>query len=128
MFFFKSSLNSIGEFYFIFKNQIRKIYLNSSIYDKKISKVDYNILVYQPSLTILSSFVKYKKQKKKIEDFNVQSIWDSKSLGISDFKKLGFKAKYSIDYGIKEIINWLKKNKNIKFNKLGNYSLNVIDK
>ena len=24
-------------------------------------------------------------------------------------KKLGFKAKYSIDYGIKEIINWLKK-------------------
>lgn len=43
-------------------------------------------------------------------------------------KKLGFKAKYSIDYGIKEIIYWLKKNKNIKFNKLGNYTINVIDK
>lgn len=43
-------------------------------------------------------------------------------------KKLGFKTKYSIDYGIKEIINWLKKNKKTKFTKLGNYNLNVIDK
>jgi len=35
--FLKSSFNYINEFYFIFKNQIRKIYLNSSIYNKKIS-------------------------------------------------------------------------------------------
>ena len=40
-------------------------------------------------------------------------------------KKLGFKIKYSIDYGINEIIDWLKKNKKIKFNKLGNYKINV---
>ena len=63
--FLKSSFNYINEFYFIFKNQIRKIYLNSSIYNKKISKVDENILVYQPSLNILSSLIKYEKQKKK---------------------------------------------------------------
>ena len=62
--FLKSSFNYINEFYFIFKKQIRKINLNSSIYNKKISRVDENILVYQPSLNILSSLIKYKKQKK----------------------------------------------------------------
>ena len=63
--FLKSSFNYINEFYFIFKNQIRKIYLNSSIYNRKISKINENILVYQPSLNILSSLIKYGKQKKK---------------------------------------------------------------
>ena len=70
--FLKSSFNYINEFYFIFKNQIRKIYLNSSIYNKKISRVDENILVYQPSLNILSSLIKYEKQKKKIKTQCVQ--------------------------------------------------------
>ena len=78
--FLKSSFNYINEFYFIFKNQIRKIYLNSSLYNKKISRVDENVLVYQPSLNILSSLIKYEKQKKKIEDFNVQSIWENRLL------------------------------------------------
>ena len=78
--FLKSYLNYINEFYFIFKNQIRKIYLNSSIYNRKISRVDENILVYQPNLNILSSLIKYEKQKKKIEDFNIQSIWENKHL------------------------------------------------
>ena len=64
--FLKSSFNYINEFYFIFKNQIRKIYLNSSIYNRKISRVDENFLVYQPSLNILSSLIKYEKQKKKL--------------------------------------------------------------
>ena len=82
--FLKSSFNYIYEFYFIFKNQIRKIYLNSSFYNKKISRVDENILVYQPSLNILSSLIKYEKQKKKIEDFNVQSIWENKGLKYKD--------------------------------------------
>ena len=65
--FLKSSFNYINEFYFIIKNQVRKIYLNSSIYNKKISKVDENNLVYQPSLNILSSLIKYEKQKKKLK-------------------------------------------------------------
>ena len=63
--FLKNSLSYINEFYFIFKNQIRRIYLNSSIYNKKISKFDENVLVYQPSLNILSSLIKYEKKKKK---------------------------------------------------------------
>ena len=96
--FFKSSFNYINEFYFIFKNQIRNIYLNSSIYNKKISRVYENVLVYQPSLNILSSLIKYEKQKKKIEDFYVQSIWENKDLKYNDFKKLhSFYWLFSID-------------------------------
>ena len=64
--FLRNSLNFINDFYFIFKDQLRKVYLNSSIYNKKISRIDENILVYQPSLNILSSLIKYEKQKKKL--------------------------------------------------------------
>ena len=78
--FLKSSFNYINEFYLIFINQIRKFYLTSSIYNRKISKVDETTLVYQPSLNILSSLIKYGKQKQKIEDFNVQSIWENKQI------------------------------------------------
>ena len=38
-------------------------------------------------------------------------------------KKLNFNIKYSVDFGIQEIIQWLKKNKKLNFNKLGNYNL-----
>mgnify|MGYP006872307037 CR=1 FL=1 len=69
--FLKSSFNYINEFYFIFKSQIRKIYLNSSIYNRKISKVNENVLVEQPNLNIIRSLIKYEKQKKNIEDFNI---------------------------------------------------------
>ena len=63
--FLKNSFNFINEFYFFLKNQTRKIYLNSSIYNKKISKVDRNSLIYQPSLNILSSLIKYEKKERK---------------------------------------------------------------
>ncbi len=117
--FLKSSYNYINEFYFIFKNQIRKIYLKSSIYNKKISKVDENILVYQPGLNILSSLIKYDKQKKKIEDFNVQSVWVNKSLNYNDFRKLhSFYWLFSIDLKSSNKItqsiikNWITNNQN----------------
>ena len=117
--FLKSSFNYINEFYFIFKNQIRRFYLTSSIYNKKISKVDENILVYQPSLNILSLLIRYEKQKEKIEDFNVQSMWKNKNLNYKDFKKLhSFYWLFSIDLKSSNKItqsiieNWIKKNQN----------------
>ena len=115
----KSSFNYINEFYFLFKNQIRKIYLNSSIYNRKISRVDENILVYQPNLNILSSLIKYEKQKNKIEDYNIQSIWEDKGLKYNHFKKLhSFYWLFSIDLKSSNKItqsiieNWIKKNQN----------------
>ena len=108
-------------FILYFKNQIRKIYLSSSIYNKKISKVDENILVYQPSFNILSSLIKYEKQKKKIEDFNIQSIWENKNLNYKDFKKLhSFYWLFSIDLKSSNkvtqsiIENWIQKIKIMK--------------
>ncbi len=117
--FLKSSFSYINEFYLIFKNQIRKIYLTSSIYDRKISRVNETALVYQPSLNILSSLIKYEKQKNKIEDFNVQSIWENKHLNYNDFKKLhSFYWLFSIDLKSSNkvtqsiIENWIKRNQN----------------
>ena len=115
----KSSFNFINEFYFIFKNQLRRIYLSSSIYNRKISKVEGNILVYQPSLNILSSLIKYDKKKKKIEDFNVHTIWNNKNLRHKDFRKLhSFYWLFSIDLKSSNKItqsiieNWISKNQN----------------
>ena len=51
--------------FFNITSQIRKFYLNSQIYDKKISKVSNKDLVYKPSPFLLSSLIKY--QKKNIE-------------------------------------------------------------
>ncbi len=117
--FLKNSFNYINEFFYIFKNQLRKIYLNSSIYNKKISRVYENDLVYQPRLNILSLLIKYEKQKKKIEDFNIQSIWENSDLTYSDFKKLhSFYWLFTIDLKSSNkvtqsiIINWIKKNQN----------------
>ena len=59
----------INRFFFGFYNQLRKFYLNSNIYDNKISKFYTNDLVYKPSPHLLSSLVKYQKRKFKIEDF-----------------------------------------------------------
>ncbi len=117
--FLKGSFYYINEFYLIFKNQIRKFYLSSSIYNKKISKVDEKVLVYQPSLNILSSLIKYEKQKNKIENFNVKSIWENKNLNYNNFKKLhSFYWLFSIDLKSSNqvtqsiIKNWIKKNQN----------------
>ena len=130
--FFKSSFNYINEFYFIFKNQIRNIYLNSSIYNKKISRFDENVLVYQPGLNILSLLIKYEKQKKKIEDFNVQSIWENKGLKYNDFRKLhSFYWLFSIDLKSSNevtqsiIINWIKTNKNYETK---SWEINILSK
>ena len=117
--FLKSSINYVNEFYFFLKNQIRKIYLNSSIYNRKISRVDENVLVYQPSLNILSLLIKYRRKKKKIEDFNIQTIWENKQSNNKYFKRLhSFYWLFSIDLKSSNkvsqsiIKNWIKKNQN----------------
>ena len=70
----KNSISIVYEFFFILSRQIRKLYLNSSIYNKKISKIDNKILNYRPTLSVLSCLIKYEKQKNKIENFNVLKI------------------------------------------------------
>ncbi len=83
----KNSISIINEFFSVTLNQIRKIYLNSNVYNKKISIIENNTLHYKPSLSILSCLIKYEKKKNKIEDFYVNSIWEKK-INNKDLKKL----------------------------------------
>ena len=78
--------------------KIRKIYLNSAIYDKRISSKNIKALTYKPSLKILGSIAKYEKTKNKIEDFETDKIWEVNKLSYKDYKKLNnFFWLFSVD-------------------------------
>tara|TARA_Y100000590_G_scaffold309050_1_gene348922 strand:+ start:783 stop:2414 length:1632 start_codon:yes stop_codon:yes gene_type:complete len=115
----KNSLNIVYEFFFLASREIRKIYLHSSIYNKKISKIDKNNLSYKPSLSILSCLIKYEKKKNKIESFYLDSIWKNKNILDKDYKKLhSFYWLFTIDLKSSKKIthtiiqNWIENNKN----------------
>ena len=114
----KNSINFINSFFLYIYNILRKIYLNSSIYNNKISKINYKILSYKPSLSLLRCIIKYEKKKKKIEDFYLNSIWENNQLNEKDFKKLhsffwlfslDLKSSKKITHSI--ILNWIDNNK-----------------
>ena len=112
----------ISRFFFGISNQIKNFYLNSNIYDKKISKFKYKNLVYKPSPHLLSSIIKYQKKKFKVEDFTPDDIWHNKNICDKDYKNLNnFNWFFSLDLKSskktihKVITNWI--NNNFKYNK-----------
>ena len=84
----KSSLYYINEFFFYIINKIRKIYLSSNLYNKKISKIDHKSLEYKPSPNLLDCLIKYEKKKNKIEDFYINLIWTNDEINEKDYRKL----------------------------------------
>ena len=82
----KNSFNLINEFFSTLFNQFRNLYLRSSLYNKKISKIENNSLIYKPSLSILSCLIKYNKKKIKIEELNQNYVWENKNLNIETLK------------------------------------------
>ena len=127
----KNSISLINEFFSVTINQIRKIYLNSKVYNKRISINDNNILHYKPSLSILRCLIKYEKKKNKIEDFNISSIWGNK-INDKDSKKLhsfywlftiDLKSSKKITHSIIE--NWIEKNQNYNSD---NWEINILSK
>ena len=78
----------IGQFIHKVNNQLRKFYLNSNLYDKKISKTKINNLIYKPSPHLLSSLIKYQKKKFRIEDFSLDEIWNTVNISSNDYKNL----------------------------------------
>ena len=60
----KNSLSYLNEFFTFLSIRVRQYYLNSSLYNKKISKVRYNNLEYRPKPSLLECLIKYKKRKK----------------------------------------------------------------
>ena len=114
----KNSISSINEFFSFTLHQIRKIYLNSNIYNKKISIIKNYTFNYKPSLSILSCLIKYEKKKNKIEDIYISEIWEKK-INYKDLKKLhsfywfftiDLKSSKKITHSI--IQNWIEKNQN----------------
>ena len=109
-------LGRLNQFFLVTKNNFKKIYQNSNFYDKKISKVNDNYLKYKPSPHLLSSIIKYQKKKHKIEDFDLDTMWQSK-INLEDYKKLNnFFWFFSLDLKSSKkktqsiITNWINKN------------------
>ena len=117
----KNLIDNLSQFYFSLKEKIRKVYQNSSFYNKKISRTKDITFDYKPSPYLLSSIVKYQKKKYKIEDFALESIWQN-NLKHEEFEKLNnFFWFFSLDLKSSKkvsqtvINNWI--NQNNLFNK-----------
>ena len=78
----------VNQFFNNINNRLRKFYLNSNLYDKKISKIDNKNLIYRPSPHLLSSLIKYQKKKFKIEDFYLNKIWNTENISFKEQKNL----------------------------------------
>ena len=122
--FIKSAVLNFGSMFFQILNHIRRIYLNSPIYNKKISKIDDKVIIYKPSQSILNCLIKFDKKKYNIEDFSLNSVWkDSSNLNNKNFKKLhsffwlftlDLKSSQKITQNI--ISNWIGENEKYKQN------------
>ena len=113
----KNSLNFISEFFNYSSNQIRKIYLSSKIYNKKISKIDDKFIEYKPSPNLLDCLIKYEKKKNNIENFYLNSVWTNQNIKDGDYKRLhSFFWLFTIDLKSSKkitqsiILNWIEKN------------------
>ena len=129
---FKNSLNYFNQFFFFLFNQIKNFYLNSKIYNRKISKISNKSLEYKPSPSLLDCLIKYEKKKIKIEDLYLNSIWTNENLSEKDFKNLhSFFWLFSLDLKSSKKItqsvihNWIEAN--INYNKT-NWEINILSK
>ena len=84
----RNPLNFINQFFKNISNQLKNIYLNSNYYDKKISKINNDNLIYRPSAHLLSSLIKYQAKKINVDDISTENLWDSKNISSQNFRKL----------------------------------------
>ena len=115
--FFKNSSNYFGQFFFFISNYIKNFYLNSNIYNEKISKIPNRSIEYKPSPSLIDCLIKYEKKKIKIEDLYLNSVWSNKDLTEKDYKNLhSFFWLFSLDLKSSKkitqsvILNWIEEN------------------
>ena len=99
------------------KKKIRSLYLNSGIYNKKISSYNDNSLGYRPSPSLLDCLIKYKKKKVNIENYSLDEIWVDQKLIKKDYNNLNsFFWLFSLDLKSSKketqniISQWIEKN------------------
>jgi len=108
---------------FIFlKKKIHSLYLNSNIYNRKITPSIISYLEYQPSPSLLDSLIKYDKKKINIENYSLNKIWEKKDLKKKDYKNLNsFFWLLSLDLKSSKkdtqdvILQWIEKNHRYNF-------------
>lgn len=114
---FNNPLNFINSSLIFFKKKIRSLYLNSNIYNTKITSSIESSLEYQSSPSLLDALVKYDKKKINIKSYSLDNVWNSKDLKKKDYKNLNsFFWLFSLDLKSSKkdtqdiILQWIKKN------------------
>ncbi|WP_415308314.1 heparinase II/III-family protein [Candidatus Pelagibacter sp. Uisw_099_02] len=114
---FNNLLNFINNTYIFSKKKIYYLYLESNIYNKKITPSIISSLDYRPSPNLLNSLIKYDKKKINIENYSLNKIWDNKKLKEKDYKSLNsFFWLFGLDLRSSKtdtqniILQWINKN------------------
>ena len=114
---FNNLLNLINNSYIFSKKKIHSLYLNSNIYNRKITPSIVSALEYHPSPNLLDSLIKYNKKKINIENYSLNKIWDNKKLKEKDYRNLNsFFWLFSLDLKSSKkdtqnvILQWIDKN------------------
>ncbi|MDC6469855.1 heparinase II/III-family protein [Candidatus Pelagibacter sp.] len=114
---FNNLLNFINNTYIFSKKKIYYLYLESNIYNKKITPSIISSLDYRPSPNLLNSLIKYDKKKINIENYSLNRIWDNKKLKEKDYKSLNsFFWLFGLDLRSSKtdtqniILQWINKN------------------
>ena len=116
----------------LIKKKIRHFYLNSYLYNKKITPSSIELLEYQPSPSLLDGLIKYDKKKINIENYSLNEIWDNPNLKEKDQQNLNsFFWLFSLDLrsskkDTQNVINqWI--NTNDRYNSK-NWKIDIIGK
>jgi len=119
---FNNSLNFFNNSFIFIKKRTRSIYLNSNIYNKKITTSINRSLEYQPSPSLLDCLIKYDKKKINIENYSLNRIWDNNNLKKKDYINLNsFFWLFSLDLKSSKkdiqniILQWIEKNHRYNF-------------
>ena len=114
---FKNSLNFINNSFIFFIKKTHSLYLNSNIYNKKISSTNDTSLEYRPSPSLLDCLINYDKKRINIKNYSLNEIWSNQKLKDKDYKNLNsFFWLFSLDLksskkDVQNIISeWIEKN------------------
>ena len=76
----RNPLNFISQFFKNITKYLKNVYLNSNYYDKKISKINNNNLIYRPSPHLLSALIKYQTKKINVDSISTENLWDNENI------------------------------------------------
>ena len=114
------------------KKKFRSFYLNSNIYDKKISTFSDNSLEYRPSPSLLDCLIKYDKKRINIENYFLSEVWNNQKIKEKDYNNLNsFFWLFSLDLKSSKkdtqniVFQWIEKN--YKYNSK-NWEINILSK